>query len=380
MAVTINFRQIHIIIYKAINNSYVQAELNWWGTSPPQSSSFYTASGASIDYTPWLTSPPGGAMLISGTPETDFFENDFSAMENNAGESSGYMDNFNPKWPLGRQLVFARDIMWLGDIESSQTICKNIIGSFPDSSLSFFALDILWQSSRKAQNGSTYDLGAFKQYVHDLSVTKEKKELYGYSVLLSAGLEEEKSLISASDKVHTKYEGTFLAKIALYKKFSYYFNEQNDFTKAKETADQLQHEFPNSEEAGSALSHFEEGQPLMAKSVLSDNLDTGRQTGIPTKYGLSSNYPNPFNPSTSVEFSLPKESKVDIAVYNSLGQFVNRVSFNSLPAGFHTYKWEGKNDKQDALPSGLYLLRFTAQSLTEEREVFNKSIKMLLIR
>ncbi len=367
---------------RALNNSYVQAELNWWGSNPPQSSKFYTSGGASIDYTPWLNSVPGGSMMALGSPETALFENAFNATEKvwAKKKSINYMEFFNPKWPLDRQLVFARDIMWLGDIVSSQTICKNIIDTFPESSLAFFALDILWQSSRKAVKAGAQDFESFKKYVHGLSVKKDKKDIYGYAELLSAGFETNKSVATASDNVYTKYKGSILPKIALYKKFMYYLNDLNDLSKAKETADQLEREFPNSLEANSASIHFQDENSTLQKSTTTEKQNIDIESVLPNKYGLSANYPNPFNPSTSVEFALPKQSKVDIIVYNSLGQFINKVTYGSLPAGYHTYKWEAKNINKTALPSGLYFLHFTAQSLTAGQEVYNKSVKMLLIR
>jgi len=364
----------------AINNSYVQAELNWWGSSPPQSSKFSATGGSSIDYSPWLTSPPGGgALLASGTPETDIFNAGFSTSENMAVESSGYMDWYDEKWPLERKLVFARDIMWLGDIEGSQSICRDVIDSYPDSSLAFFALDILWQASVRDPKGSSHDFDAFKRYLIDLSTRKGKKDIYGYAELVSAALEPDKSLTASSDNVRSQYESAFLQRTALYKKFSHYFNAEQDDKKARETADQLQREFPNSFEAKTAMAHFGSTSSLSKKASGSSNTLALQSTGLPDKYALSSNFPNPFNPSTTVEFSLPKESSVDIWVYNSVGQVVHTYSYGALPAGFHNYTWLAKSQSNLALPSGIYFLRLQATALAD-KEVFNKSIKMLLVR
>lgn len=367
----------HVI---AINNSYVQAELNWWGYYPPHSSDFYTSGGSTIDYTPALSSPPDFNKSSGDSPEESDYDSEFPSYENSFSSESDYMQYYDSKWPLERKLIFARDIFWLGDIKGSQSICKDVMEFYPDSSLAFFALDILWQSSRNAEPGSAYDLESFKKYLLELSSKKEKKSIYGYSDIIYAGFESDKSLISSCDKIYNEYKDTFLPKIALYKKFIYYYNEQNDLEKAKEAVDQLNREYPNSLETESAMSHFNDKKSPLAKSSFSDKSLNNKISTLPDKYALTSNYPNPFNPTTSIEFSLPKNSKADIVIYNSLGQFVKKVSYNLLPAGIHTYFWDGKNENGFNMSSGLYILHFSAQSLEEDKETFSKSIKMLLVR
>jgi hypothetical protein len=182
----------------------------------------------------------------------------------------------------------------------------------------------------------------------ELSSKKEKKPLYGYSYLIYAGFESDKSLIFSCDKIYNEYKDTFLSKIALYKKFIYYYNEQNDLEKAKEAVDQLNREYSNSLETESAMSHFNDKKSPLVKSSFSDESLNNKSSTLPIKYTLTSNYPNPFNPTTSIEFSLPKNSKADIAIYNF------------LPAGIHTYFWDGKNENGINMSSGLYILHFSA--------------------
>jgi hypothetical protein len=158
----------------AVNNSYVLAELNWWGVYPPDSSDFYTSGGSTIDKTPALPSPPTQNMSFALSPEEIQFDLSFLSSEVNAETSEKnnlHISYFN--WSLKRKLVFARDISLLGYIEECQTICKDIIQTFPDSSLAFFALDILWQSSRNAQAKSNNDLGWFRKYISELSLNKD---------------------------------------------------------------------------------------------------------------------------------------------------------------------------------------------------------------
>ncbi len=81
-------------------------------------------------------------------------------------------------------------------------------------------------------------------------------------------------------------------------------------------------------------------------------------------YFLSQNYPNPFNPITTIEFDLPKTSKVALKVYNILGEEVATLVSEKLAAGNYNYEWDGTN-----LASGVYLYRLQAESHVETRKM-----------
>jgi len=70
---------------------------------------------------------------------------------------------------------------------------------------------------------------------------------------------------------------------------------------------------------------------------------------IPTSYKLSANYPNPFNPTTKIKFSLPEKSFVKLAVYNTIGQEVDVLFEGVKTAGVYNIQWEAEQ-----FPSGIY--------------------------
>ena len=98
------------------------------------------------------------------------------------------------------------------------------------------------------------------------------------------------------------------------------------------------------------------------------------ETELPRKYSLSQNFPNPFNPTTQIKFSLPTESKVTIAVYNLVGQKVAELFMGSKKAGNYRITWNAFEN-----PSGVYLLKFTAESSNGKKK-FTKIKKMLLLK
>ncbi|MDZ4699973.1 MAG: PKD domain-containing protein [Rhodothermales bacterium] len=83
---------------------------------------------------------------------------------------------------------------------------------------------------------------------------------------------------------------------------------------------------------------------------------------LPTEFALEGNYPNPFNPSTTIRFALPEAAVVRLSVYDMLGREVARVFDSELPAGRHEATWNGRTDAGTTVSSGAYLLRMTAGS------------------
>ncbi|BDQ03955.1 T9SS type A sorting domain-containing protein [Ignavibacterium sp.] len=78
-------------------------------------------------------------------------------------------------------------------------------------------------------------------------------------------------------------------------------------------------------------------------------LNESIEVGVPDEFTLSQNYPNPFNPSTTIEFSLPKDAKVKLVIYNSIGEEVATLVNNQLSAGYYKYNWNASD-----LTSGIY--------------------------
>ena len=81
------------------------------------------------------------------------------------------------------------------------------------------------------------------------------------------------------------------------------------------------------------------------------------QKTFPTQFGLKSNYPNPFNPSTTIPLELPKESYVEIAIFNLLGEKIAVLAKEVISPGYHNIKWNGTNQYGSAVSSGIYFAR-----------------------
>ena len=75
---------------------------------------------------------------------------------------------------------------------------------------------------------------------------------------------------------------------------------------------------------------------------------------VPTEFSLANNYPNPFNPTTTISFSIPTQLDVGLNIYNVMGQLVANVTKGRLDAGTYNVQWNGRDHSGNTLPSGLY--------------------------
>jgi len=98
----------------------------------------------------------------------------------------------------------------------------------------------------------------------------------------------------------------------------------------------------------------------------SENDNTGI---IPTDFVLNQNYPNPFNPSTTIEYSLPTRSRVNISVYNILGRKVTTLINENQSAGNHSVTWNGANNQNQQVSSGIYFYRIETNDFTTTKKM-----------
>lgn len=91
--------------------------------------------------------------------------------------------------------------------------------------------------------------------------------------------------------------------------------------------------------------------------------------GVPDKFALHENYPNPFNPSTTLRFDLPEVRDLTITIYNMIGQKVKTFNMQSTPAGYHAVKWNATNDYGDPVGAGVYLYQLQTKDFVKTRKM-----------
>ena len=94
---------------------------------------------------------------------------------------------------------------------------------------------------------------------------------------------------------------------------------------------------------------------------------------MPDEFGLEQNSPNPFNPQTSIRYQLPKDTHTKLSIYNQLGQLVRVLIDSEQSNGIHTVLWDGKDNQDQSLPSGVYFYLL-------ETEEYTQTMKMLMVK
>ena len=107
---------------------------------------------------------------------------------------------------------------------------------------------------------------------------------------------------------------------------------------------------------------------LIPENLPKPNISEENSIQIPTEFSLNQNFPNPFNPSTTIEFGLPEVSTVSISIYNSNGKLVEILFDGQKSAGFHKLNWNATN-----YSTGIYFVKMISPS-------FTKSIKVAFMK
>lgn len=85
---------------------------------------------------------------------------------------------------------------------------------------------------------------------------------------------------------------------------------------------------------------------------------------LPTAFALYGNYPNPFNPLTTIKFDLPRDARVALRIYDLSGRAVRTLVDGNLVRATHTYQWDGTDDSGRRLASGTYYYRVDSDQQT----------------
>ena len=114
-------------------------------------------------------------------------------------------------------------------------------------------------------------------------------------------------------------------------------------------------------------------EDTLAFHVYNPTVFVDQNSLIPSTYELHQNFPNPFNPGTTIRYELPQQSDVRISVYDVLGQEVTTLVSENQTAGYKSAHWNGKNNHGQQVSAGMYLYVIDAGE-------FIKTRKMVLLK
>lgn len=117
----------------------------------------------------------------------------------------------------------------------------------------------------------------------------------------------------------------------------------------------------------------------MGKTAARGTEEANATPKVPAEYALEQNFPNPFNPSTTIRYALPEASNVVLKVYNAVGQEVATLKHADEAEGFHSFQWN-TSSAGNAIASGIYFYRLEATSLNDPSKRFIEVKKMTVLK
>ena len=93
------------------------------------------------------------------------------------------------------------------------------------------------------------------------------------------------------------------------------------------------------------------------------------ESSLPNDFHLFQNFPNPFNPSTTIRFNLPTASPVQLKIFDIKGELIKIIVSDEQPAGENEMIWDGTNNKGIKQPSGVYVYQLNSNSNTDVRKM-----------
>jgi|GEM_PF-2737941 len=330
--------------------SHVEAEYNWWGMYPPNSSTFSIHNDGSLNcYNP-LSSNPGGGSTLSKAAST--------LVASGESENNKFA-GFNPKKPNPNRLsdlwLWGYDLFINNKQADAIDVYKQLISKFSGSRQAGNALVKIYHMSR---NTGREDLSA---YLSDIIQNPEiSGSLKPVALALLAGdqlfRKDAQRAVQTYETILNRYPDTKNELHALYSLVLAYNINLKDTESAMKYLFVMKSKYPYEEMT--LMAREEMGEKVkwsLAKSGYRDHSDE-KTPAIPEEYALRDNYPNPFNPYTTLAFDLPEEARVTLTIYDITGRQVMTLTRDeTFPAGFHQIRWDGQNAAGRPVSSGVYL-------------------------
>jgi M6 family metalloprotease-like protein len=98
-------------------------------------------------------------------------------------------------------------------------------------------------------------------------------------------------------------------------------------------------------------------------------VDNPPASQTPRNFALRQNFPNPFNPTTTIRFDVPRDASVELGIFDLRGRRVASLHRGPIEAGYHDVRWEGRDDKGRSVASGLYFVRLTGPGFSDARKM-----------
>ncbi len=325
----------------------ISANGNWWGSSPA-----YPIVTSNVDYSNWLSTDPNPSMKQTGGKS--------GVVVQSVSPSSSGMQDSRPGVTSSdsgiTQLDAAYRLYLAGNYENALRAFQAVVASYPDNfsgcrALAFAerCLDRLGRSSdvlTELNDVSGAGTGT------RVSTFAKARRTYQY---LQRGKYQE-SLAQAVQTAGSSSDSS-LVKFALYDAGSINWYDLGNKQSGQEYYRQLISRFPGDPLSASALAAM--GETAAPSSPKQQAYTVTEDEGVALR-----NYPNPFNPTTTISYNLKMGGHVTLRIYDILGREVMTLVDGQESAGLHSVQFNGQN-----LASGVYLYRLTAPGIEQVKKM-----------
>ncbi len=337
----------------SLQSSSVDARFNWWGEYPPDPGRIYgNVNQTYPSYVDWNPDPHGLSKPLANGSESQ-----------PADQTNAQILPSNDE----AHKIFYEGYLLEADFKYDESLnnYKTVIAGYPESFEAMMALSRIRKCLKRSDR--------LKEYAPYLSSLYElnKDRLLGAQVLLMQIpiFIRNKSIDKALENCATiikAFPESDVAQGALHHTWLIQFNNMEDSIAAKTTMDQYGAKYPNDENHIFMMIAMDEITPEQAKELMpKESISQDSNDDVqPVTFELSDNYPNPFNPETTIQIGLPEDSDVKLQVFNIRGQVVATPFEGNLPAGSHMVNFNASN-----LSSGTYFYKITAGNFTDVKRM-----------
>ncbi|GMU89850.1 MAG: hypothetical protein AMXMBFR49_20570 [Chlorobiota bacterium] len=319
---------------EADTNSIVYVERNYWGTKDPGLFNIYSDS-SSIVYTDYYLDDPPTGSFQSGLTSKATMKIDAEWMPPGQGNfTSGGQFNL---------LRAARKQIRLGNMTAARAILLPLINNPENMQMSCEALEIY---------GKTYnpeDIESYFPVLQTVGNRPDKNDLTAKALFLLSEYQIDRKETHLTNLI-TVYQGTDHAARASYLKIVHLIGEGNRIEEIETLKADMNSLYPLSSYTKEVNYLITSGTNMMKPSTA-----TTTET-LPFEYKIIGGYPNPFNPETTIRYSLGGECDVDVEIFDINGTRVLNGRDTGKQAGIYNYKWNAS-----AHASGVYFVRITAK-------------------
>jgi tetratricopeptide (TPR) repeat protein len=337
----------------ANNGSVVTAQYDWWGTTSPNPYLFGTDGTSSVVWSPSLNYDPNPGRpkvdIQSPTPATGPFADSTFNLAYQTYQAGRYSDAI----PLCLKVYLANT--------STPSMAKMALLFLADAYERSGQTDFLtYLTSNVAAKASTIpDLALVERELQAHWLVKGGR--YSDAIAIYKGITTDFSTNSDA------------SKFALFNMGETYNFYLNDAIHAKTALQEFKSKYPSDRLAAVAdfILSGSAGGPAPSKQNAGGS--NGSPNAIPAGFALESNYPNPFNPSTQISYSLLETGKVSLVIYDVLGREIATLADGYQQAGRYTVTWNSTQNSGIPVSSGVYfarlrVLRFRRGNVREDEQ------------